>query len=313
MRKPYPLPNHLQQSAFTLEDGRKAGLSRSRLSNDTVVRTSRSIRSPKHAELDFPGRLRPYTRINERSCASHASAPIIWDFPDSDGGYPEEPIHLTRPSGAARIRRDNIVCHRSQVYPDEVEQLDGIFLTSRARTWLDLAEGSDLDLLVVIADHLIRIPRPRFENRRKPYCTLDELALLIGRHPGKSGIWLARQALDLARVGADSAPETRLRLALGRAGLPEPLLNCPIVDDSGKEWHSPDMSYPKYRLAIEYQGEPHTQPLQVRRDIRRAENVAAAGWDEIRISGDHMLHGAREAVAKIRTGLIEKGWDGRAA
>lgn len=313
MRKPYPLPSHLQQTAFTLEDGRKAGLSRGRLRNDTVMRTGRSIRSPKDMQLDFPARLRPYTRINESSYASHASAAIIWDFPDSDGGYPEEPIHLTRPSGAARIRRSNIVCHRARVHPDEVRQLDGIFLTSRARTWLDLAECSDLDLLVVIADHLLRIPRQRFESRRKPYSTLGELTLLIERHPGKSGIRLARQALGLARVGADSPPETRLRLALVRAGLPEPLLNCPIVDETGKLWHSPDMSYPKYRLAIEYEGEPHTAPLQVRRDIRRAENVAAARWDEIRISGDHMLCGAREAVAKIRTGLIGKGWDGSTA
>jgi hypothetical protein len=256
MRKPYPLPSHLQQSAFTLSDGRKAGLSRGRLRNNTVVRTGRSIRSPKNAELDFAARIRPYTRINERSCASHASAAIIWGFPDPNDGYPEDPLHLTRPAGAARIRRKNIVCHRSRVYPDEVQELNGIFLTSRARTWLDLADCLDLDLLVVVADHLIRIPRPGFESRRKPYCTLAGLALLIERHSGKSGIRLAREALDLARVGADSPPETRLRLALVRAGLPEPLLNCPIVDDAGKAWHSPDMSYPEYRLAIEYEGEP---------------------------------------------------------
>jgi hypothetical protein len=150
-----------------------------------------------------------------------------------------------------------------------------------------------LDLLVIVADHLVRIPRPWFEGREKPYCTLDELARLIERHPGKSGSRLARNALELARVGADSPPETRLRLALLRADLPEPLLNCPIVDEAGNVWHSPDMSLPKYRIAIEYEGDPHNQPKQVRRDIRRAENVAAARWDEIRISGDHMLDRAR--------------------
>jgi len=313
MRKPYPLPSHLKDSAFTILDGRKAGLSRGRMRNDTVLRTGRSIRTPTNADLDFAGRLRPYTRVNERSCASHASAAIIWGFPDSSDGYPEEPLHLTRPSGAARIRRKNIVCHRSLIYPDEIQELSGIFLTSRARTWLDLAECSSLDLLVIVADHLVRIPRPWFEGREKPYCTLDELARLIERHPGKSGTRLARNALELARVGADSAPETRLRLALLRAGLPEPLLNCPIVDEAGNVWHSPDMSYQKYRIAIEYEGDPHNQPKQVRRDIRRAETVAAARWDEIRISGDHMLDGAREAVAKIRKRLIEKGWDGRSA
>ncbi len=50
MRKPYPLPSHLKDSAFTILDGRKAGLSRGRMRNDTVLRTGRSIRTPTNAD-----------------------------------------------------------------------------------------------------------------------------------------------------------------------------------------------------------------------------------------------------------------------
>ncbi len=80
----------------------------------------------------------------------------------------------------------------------------------------------DIDEITVVADHLLRIPRPEFEGRSEPHCTLDELEEMLDRHWGTPGIRKARLALEQACVGgADSAPETRLRLALKWAGLPQ--------------------------------------------------------------------------------------------
>jgi hypothetical protein len=73
-----------------------------------------------------------------------------------------------------------------------------------------------VDELTVVADHLLRRPRPEFEGRSAAHATRDELADMLDRHKGTPGIRKARLALDQARVGADSAPETRLRLALGK-------------------------------------------------------------------------------------------------
>lgn len=198
--------------------------------------------------------------------------------------------------------------HQTKLYADEVELRDGLYLTGRGRTWLDLAEMLSVDELVILGDHLIRVPRWEFEGRTEPYSTLQQLQQLLDRHKGKQGVRKARQALELSRVGADSPPETRLRLAVLRAGLPEPCLNQPMVDADGTEQHEPDLSYPQYRIAIEHEGEGHNVRDQIDRDIDREDRVAAAGWIQVRVSKRHMRNGAQRAVAKIRAALVAQGW-----
>ena len=131
---------------------------------------------------------------------------------------------------------------------------------------------------------------------------------MINRHPGKRGIRKARAALDLARVGADSPPETMLRLALLDAGLPEPELNAAIIDESGRLHHEPDMSYRDYKIGVEYDGGHHGAAEQIDRDIGREEHYRALGWTEVRISKRHMANDAQAAVAKIRSALVQAGW-----
>ncbi len=217
-------------------------------------------------------------------------------------------IHISRPDDAAGVRRTKVVTHRMKLYDDEVTELNGIRLTTRERTWLDLAEQLSVPELVVIADHLIRNPRPEFEGRTDPFCTKNDLQRMINRHPGKRGIRKARAALDLARVGADSPPETMLRLALLDAGLPEPELNAAIIDESGRLHHEPDMSYRDYKIGVEYDGGHHGAAEQIDRDIGREEHYRALGWTEVRISKRHMANDAQAAVAKIRSALVQAGW-----
>ena len=161
--------------------------------------------------------------------------------------------------------------------------------------------------LTVVADHLLRVPRPDFESRSEPYATREDLEDMLDRHKGTPGIRKARLALDLARVGSDSAPETRLRLALEDAGLPEPLLNVPTELHAGVV-RQPDLSYPEQRVAVEYDGEGHSETAQIVRDIAREEDFVRAGWILVRISKRHMQNGARLAVAKVRRTLLSRGW-----
>lgn len=187
--------------------------------------------------------------------------------------------------------------------------VNGTYMTNRRRTWLDLAEMLELDDMVVVADHLLRIPRVQLEGRDAAYATKEELQETISLHSAKNGVRRARQCLSLSMVGADSAPETKLRLAISRAGLPAPDVNQPIIDASGATVHESDLSFPAYRVAVEYEGVGHSDPVQVERDINRAERLEAAGWVEVRISKRHMNHGAEAALAKIRAVLISRGWE----
>lgn len=293
---------------FTVAQAREAGTGYGRLRHRDVVALSRGIKVLKN-DVDVPLALlsRPYTLVTGYSAASHATAFTIWEFPGFLPGSNSPVIHISRQYPHTSPRRIGVQGHRSMFRDEEVELLDGLWITTRARTWLDCARRMDVDEIVVVTDHLIRIPRDGLEGRSRPHASLNELAGLLERHPGTPGIVKAREALSLARVGSDSSQETKLRLACGRAGLPEPRLNVrtPL---SGGVARIPDQSYPEYKVAAEYDGGTHNDPDQVERDVRRAEDYAEAGWTEVRIMKRHMANDAREAVRKIRNALLRNGW-----
>lgn len=302
------LPATLQTSPFTVAEALELGASYGELCHRDVVTLSRGIKTLKD-DADIPLALltRPYTVVTGYAAASHATAFTIWEMPGFLPGADHGNLHISRQYPHSIERRRGVTGHRTMFRDDEVCCVDGLWITTRARTWLDCARRMSVEELVVAADHLIRIPRPGFEGRTEPYATVHELEILLARHSGTPGIVKAREALRLARVGSDSPQETRLRLACGYAGLPEPLLNVatPLLDGAER---TPDQSYPEYKVAAEYDGGTHNDPLQVERDVRRQEDYARAGWLEVRIMNRHMANDAKEAVRKIRDALYDRGW-----
>lgn len=253
-------------------------------------------------------RVRAVSLITDGSAVSHVTAARLWGFPLPRRMQADESVHVTRPATSTAVRRKGVIGHSAVLVPGEVVMFDGVRLTSRVKTWFDLAAEIAVEDLVVIGDHLVRVPRPRFESRFEAYARISDLRDIIKEHKGKHGIADAGKAVELVRVGADSAPETRLRLALLGAGLPEPELNQPLMDDNGVAWHEPDMQYRQYKIAIEYEGDHHRTAEQLARDIRRGENTAALGWHERRVSKAEMHDGAKAAIAKVHKALLEQGW-----
>jgi hypothetical protein len=311
MKTPHPLPGAVGSAPFTCREALDAGASRRRLRHPALLAPSRGIRVPEL--LPDPGlgpMVRPVAAITEFSAASHATAFRLWALPGFLPGADAPRIHISRPDTMSIPRRAGVVGHVGQFFPDEVTSHDGVLLTSRVRTWLDVSRRMSIDELTVVADHLIRRPRQELEGRSEAYASLADLAEMLDRHKGTPGIRKARLALEQARVGSDSAPETRLRLALARAGLPAPLLNLPtgLLDGVVRQ---PDLSYPDYRVAAEYDGEGHSEEGQVVRDIAREEDFSRAGWALVRLSKRHMTNDARSAVAKVRAALLDHGWSPR--
>ena len=171
-----------------------------------------------------------------------------------------------------------------------------------------MAELLSIDEIVAMGDACVRVPHLEFEGRSMPLCSMWDLQRTIDRHRGKRGLRKGKEALELIRVGSDSAQETMLRLAIVRAGLPEPELNIPIITEDGVRHHEPDLSYRKYRIGIEYEGEHHGEESQIARDIARSERYAALGWTEVRISKRHMVNDAKPAAAKVLVALAQAGW-----
>ncbi|HET7140162.1 MAG TPA: DUF559 domain-containing protein [Arthrobacter sp.] len=192
--------------------------------------------------------------------------------------------------------------HTVLAFEHEVMELDGIRISTPARTWLDLASILPLEDLVAVGDQLVRQPRPGLEDRLEPWSSLPVLHEMLKKHPKLKGIVKAREAVELIRAGADSAPETFLRLALTAAGLPEPELQLRIAE---ADPYSPaaDLGYRAQRIAIQYDGGHHLTREQQSRDNRRDESFNAAGWRYFKFNGDDLAHDFRRAVIQVRMAL----------
>ncbi|GAA3061949.1 MULTISPECIES: hypothetical protein [Actinomycetes] len=245
--------------------------------------------------------------------ASHATAAALLGLPGhrpGDGAAPlGPPFHLTRVDGRKALRRDGLVLgYRARVPASQLVRVAGVLSTGPARTWVDLARESTVDELVVLADQLIRIPRPEFEGIVEPWTDLETLRGVVQGRRGTPGAATARAALELARVGSDSPRETQLRLALHRAGLPEPEVNAWILDESGRAVHQPDLMLRRWRIAINYEGRHHSDPLQIERDVARQEGLQLLGWEDLRITDRRSRDVWRPAVEKVTGSLLRAGW-----
>jgi hypothetical protein len=309
MKTARQLPRELQDRPFTVAEAAHAGVSPKRLRHGSLNALGKGIRGPATtAELPLGIKVRPFIEVNERCAASHVTAAELLLLPGRRRKETPETFHIIRPEGAAHLNRPYVVVHRMKLYDDEITAVGGIPVTTPERTWLDMAETLSVDEVVALGDSCVRVPRADLEGRDSPHCDVSDLQRMIYRHKGKPGIRKAKEAIELIRVGSDSPQETMLRLAIVRAGLPEPELNKLIITHDGVRHHEPDLSYRRYKIGIEYEGDHHGDNEQIVRDIARSERYAALGWTEVRISKQHMHNDAKAAVAKVRASLLQAGW-----
>ncbi|TNH31051.1 hypothetical protein FHG89_04490 [Micromonospora orduensis] len=117
----------------------------------------------------------------------------------------------------------------------------------------------------------------------------------------------ARWVFGLADPGAQSPPESQLRVRLVLGGLPRPVTRQPIRVAGGLVLH-PDLAWPEFRVALEYDGRWHSDPQQLHRDRRRLNLLVGAGWLVLHVTS-RRLHGEFPAVlSEVRAALIGRGW-----
>jgi very-short-patch-repair endonuclease len=107
-------------------------------------------------------------------------------------------------------------------------------------------------------------------------------------------------ALPRIRVGADSRPETLLRLLITSVGLPEPELRHPIVVESGRVLH-PDLVFAQVKVALEYEGDVHRVDRGTwLNDIERREALELAGWRVVRVTSRDLFEYPELFIARLR-------------
>ena len=103
--------------------------------------------------------------------------------------------------------------------PDEVTVVDGLPVTTVARTIADLGRLLPFDRALVPADAALH----------HGLATREELVEAVARRPRRPRNAAARRVVAFADGRAESPGETRSRLAIRRAGLPPPVLQHPVI------------------------------------------------------------------------------------
>jgi len=212
------------------------------------------------------------------AAASHRSAAALWQVlppqPEAD------PVHVTVSPAHHCGRRPGIVSHRSSMAADEIDRLDGVPLTSPARTILDLSG----------------VVSPRELEQALAHAERDGLArpadmkLLLVRYRRRSGTRQLRQLLerDTPPLLTRSEAEERLLTLIRKASLPEPETNVSL---HGVEV---DCFWRQARLAVEVDGYAyHNSVRAFVRDRQRDSALAAAGVQVLHLSW-HQIERERE-------------------
>lgn len=297
------LPEDFRDRAFTYRDARAAGVSVSRLRAQDLERWSRCIYVPAGRASTLAERAEVHCAVTDDAWISHRTAAALQGMFLPPWVDDHDMIHLSRPAHLARVRRAGVVGHHTRIRPGELHHVEGLLMTTPARTWLDLAVELGEEFRIALGDQLIRRPRPELENGRdQPMASMADLRELLDAHVWMKGVGLARTALEHLRVGADSVPESLLRQAIIAAGLPEPELQISLrpLDPYAP---SGDMGYPHLKLVIQYEGAHHNDEAQRLRDALRDRAFREAGWTIILVRVDDLRDDFRAVLRRIRAHL----------
>lgn len=310
MRIRRPLPPPLLGKTFTRQEARALGISDRRLMAPDVERLSRGVyrclQAPVLSPEEDTDQLRSFQRMVPGTWYSHTTAAGLYRLPTGERKLVgPSPIHISALYSTSLAKLPNVVVHRPMKVGDtEVIDLNGIQVSSPERTFLELAVIIPVPALIAAGDQLVRIPKKAYESRGYPWTSISALRDFVSAHPHTPGVPAAKDALRLIRVGADSAPETQLRLAIIDMGLPEPALQVPAWPGCR---YTADLGYPEVKIALQYEGVHHFTPEQQAADQRRNAAFEAAGWTVIMVNRVDLRQNFGPVIRRLAQLLADRG------
>lgn len=277
-------------------EGRAAGLSPDDLRSPSLRAPFRGVRVAAGLPDSLALRCRAAALALPASAAFDgvtAAALLDLPLPRLD---PARPVVVRVPPGGPEPRVRGV---RVRIGPVGPSSGPGLRVMSATECWAALAGDPRLtvDDLVVVGDALARrglLPRLR--------ATVDAYA-------GRRDVRRLREALSLVRERVDSPQETRTRLVLVRAGLPEPVVNVPVHAADGSGWlFRPDLQWAGVRVALEYDGRDHVADDGRRsRDNARRELAERHGWQVLVAVSVDLGRGRAAFVRRVEDALRERG------
>lgn len=198
--------------------------------------------------------------FGEKAWASHATAARVLSLPVP--ALPGE--HVTVVERRRRRSRKDVTCHLSR--KGWINEISGVRVSAPQQVFVELATQLSLVDLVVVGDHMVRKGLVDIPTLRK-FCA----------DASGAGAALARTAASYVRDGVDSPMETRLRLLIVLAGLPEPEVNLLVGDEVERRKY--DLSYRRSKTILEYDGRQHVERIeQWEADLERREGIDDDQW-----------------------------------
>lgn len=245
------------------------------------------------AAADTTQRVRAALRIHPPGAfASHLTAARLYGLPvpaSSD-------LHISVFDRNDRRQRTGVRSHVARA-DTTVELRRGVRVSSPSDTFMALATLLDLVDLVVVGDALV-----------KRGLATPAVLVAAAAHSGERGAIRARKAARYVRAGVDSPMETRLRMLIVLAGLPEPTVNYILRDLAGDWLARFDLSYPDLKLIVEYDGRQHADDAaQWEGDIERREFLADGGWKLVVVTSKGIYREPERTLQRIAEALRRCG------
>jgi hypothetical protein len=248
------------------------------------------------------GRLVAVTRvIRSDAGVSHRAAAFVHGLP----GGRTDLVEVSSPQ-KKRVQRAGVIAHESKkLRAVDLTEVDGIRVTTVARTLLDLGAVCSPDVVEMAVDRALH-------RKLTTIRELQQLLAAIGER-GRSGAGVLRgvvTARDPKQAPTESTMETMLRRVLRAHGLPDPVPQY-VIRDRGVFVARVDFAYPEHRIAIEYDSlEHHVGTRAHLRDNARRLRIESERWhvvvatvDDVRSGGDLL---ARALRAQFDPGFVRR-------
>jgi len=193
-------------------------------------------------------------------------------------------------------RRQGVQGYQRQLPPGHVRLLRGRRVTSPARTWLDIAAQVPLTELIVVGDSMLN----------SGAVTLEELEAMIDFFAGRRGVEEARRALPRLEPRSKSAGESQTRIRIEDEGMPRPLSNVDVFDESIGFIGCPDLLLEEAKIAIQYEGARHREEKQFETDAVRDQLMIRMGYVVLRATKRDLKPWANSFYDALRQLLLER-------
>lgn len=244
-------------------------------------------------DVDTDTRIRAALALHPpEAVASHFSAARLLGLPVPE--HLNEHVTVFRPEDRRwRPRVKPHVTKRTR----EVVTVRGIRATNPVTTFIQLAGTLPLVDLVVLGDAIVKRYQVSPSRLRK-----------LCRESTEYYAGAALRGACYVRRGVDSPMESRLRMLIVLAGLPEPKVNVREMNDDGTWRWRYDLCYPEFKLIVEYDGRQHAEdPAQWERDLERREELDEDEYRILVVTARGIFVQPERTIQRVRRALIARG------